>query len=169
MPRELNDLIDEHATDLARAANYAVRLPSNEGEHQTDQLAFTTAFAYLTETATQFQPPHTSALEEVKRVLPLLELFYSTRVPVRGHVTDSVTEAPIPARILRTAWEGQFVAGETRHAEKVFGGFSLWLPAGEWQLEFVAPGYQNLRTTVRVVQDETIDLEMRMHSEQVEK
>jgi hypothetical protein len=162
MPRELDDLIDKHATALAAAANYVVRLPSNEGEHQTDQIAFTTAFAYLAETATEFQPPHASALQEVARVMPLVSLFYSTRVPISGHVLDSVTGQPIEARIYRTTLEPKFSAGETRHSDARHGRFALWLPNGAWPLEFTADGYTRAQTTARIVDGETVDLEIRM-------
>ena len=61
-------MIDDYAAELGNAANYVVRAPSNEGEHQTDQIKATTAFAFLIETQTTIQPAYNVALQEVARV-----------------------------------------------------------------------------------------------------
>ena len=62
----------------------------------------------------------------------------------------------------RVDLEPEFVAGETRHTDARFGRFALWLPVGEWRLRFAAEGYEDATSVVRVVEGQTLDLEIRL-------
>ena len=133
--------LEAEAAALATACSYggAEREPSAEGEHYEWQLARRGAFAFLIETATAFQPTYASALLEADLVWPGIRGVLAAPVPVRGHVVDARTGAPVAARI--TLPELVFANGEGSASGGAFGSFGLFLPAGTHALRFSALGY----------------------------
>ena len=141
MPGLQEGWVDAEGLALAAlAAGYGTREPSAEGEHQEWQLKVNTSYAYLVETQTSFQPAYSEALSEANLVWPLVLSFLSRAIPLQGHVTDSLSGAPVSADITVSgiAWQ----LGESRRSEPGFGRYHLFLPPGTWQVSFSAPGYQ---------------------------
>lgn len=147
-PAVLDGWIDAEAVRLSGFANYGVRNPSADGEHQQQQIAELTNCAFLVETATSFQPPHADALLEFARVWPLVREFLAREPAVRGHVTDAQTGLPVEASITITGitWTN----GERRRSEPLNGRYQLFLPDGTFELTFSAPGYTPAVQTVQV-------------------
>eukprot|EP00927_Polykrikos_kofoidii_P063822 TRINITY_DN58732_c0_g1_i1.p1 TRINITY_DN58732_c0_g1~~TRINITY_DN58732_c0_g1_i1.p1 ORF type:complete len:440 (+),score=44.54 TRINITY_DN58732_c0_g1_i1:34-1320(+) len=164
MSSPLKRLVVYHGLRLARAARYSIRPPSADGEHQIYQIGSTTAYAFLVETATSFQPPHSEALAEVQRVLPLARAFFAAPVTVTGHVRCSSTGQPLPARVYWTRVKGRCCTSEPRFATASFGRFSLWLPSGKWKIVIKLRGYASLVTSTLVVKRsrKPVQLEVKM-------
>merc|ERR1712232_1085943 len=60
----LNQLQIDWAIDLAETANYRIRYPSGDGQHQTTPFRDLTMYSFLIETETTFQPSFERAKAE---------------------------------------------------------------------------------------------------------
>ncbi|MCK6446044.1 MAG: carboxypeptidase regulatory-like domain-containing protein [Planctomycetes bacterium] len=135
-------MLQLEAIQISLATGYggAERAPSAHGEQWHDPLAFHGAIGFLTEVGSQFQPTYASALaNEVPDAWGGTLYFANRPITLSGHVTDSVTGAPIVAAI--TYPTATFTNGETNASHAGFGRYHSWLPAGTTQVKFSAPGY----------------------------
>ncbi|NRA95730.1 MAG: carboxypeptidase regulatory-like domain-containing protein [Planctomycetes bacterium] len=146
MPSLIDTWIDNEAAALANPISFNTRDPSADGEHYQWQIKASTAYAFLAETHTSFQPTHPSALTEAAAVWPMNLAFLQRPLPLVGHVTDASTGAPVAAgvSIVGLTWSN----GETRRSEPQYGRYHLNLPAGTHQVQFDAPGYAPQTVTV---------------------
>lgn len=139
---------DSEGVALANIISWGTRDPSAEGEHQQWQIKETSAYSYLIETGTTFQPAHASAMTEAALTWPLVKAFLERDVPLRGNVTDASNGSPVVASLTIAGVVSQ--QGETRYSEAQFGRYHLFLPAGSHQVSFSAPGYAASTHTVAV-------------------
>jgi hypothetical protein len=137
----LGAFLQAEAVALSEASGYggAVRLPSAEGEQYEWQLAASGAFAFLTETATTFQPLHSTALAEAALTWPGTRHWLLRPITLSGHVTDACTGLPLQASLEVAGLD--FGTGETLGSGGPLGRYHLFLPDGNWTLAFSAPGY----------------------------
>jgi murein tripeptide amidase MpaA len=137
------------ATTLSIVSGYGglTREPSAEGEHPQWQFANLGSYAFLIETQTEFQPPYAGALAEAALVWPGILTTLEKPIPVRGHVTDATTGAPLAARVEIT--NVTFPNGETNSSGGAFGTYHLFVPPGTYTVRFSRDGYAPaLRTVV---------------------
>jgi hypothetical protein len=146
MDTGLRTYIIERSRDLAMAAVYRLRDPSGNGQHQSWQIKEQTAYSFIVETHTTFQPTYASALDEIKRVMPMLEKFLKEPIPLHGNVLDAVTRKPLASNI--TIKNLQYFQNESRHSEGKYGRFQMFLPKGVHTFEFNKAGYQTETLTV---------------------
>ncbi len=158
LPAAQNSLIDSHGVALSQLSGYDTREPSAEGEHQQWQIREQTSYAFLTETATSFQPTYQAALAEANLTWTAALQFLSEPIPLTGRVTNAVTGAPLVAQI-DIAGAG-WAMGETRHSESRFGRYSLFVPTGLTTLTVSAPGYLPSTQAVSVSPNSTALLDV---------
>jgi len=144
MDSKIRNYIVQKARDLAVAySNSGMRNPAGNGQHQSWNMKVNTFYSFLVETHTTFQPSIESARLEITRVWPLILKFLNESVPLSGTVTDAATGQPIPtARIIMKDFD--FYANETRSVHPRSGKYHLFLPNGDWNFVFEAPGYESL-------------------------
>jgi hypothetical protein len=137
----LQTWIGQEAAAISSASGYsgATRSPSANGEHPDDQLAYRGAYAFLTEIGTAFQPTYTSAQNEAAQLWNGNLHILNRAIPVSGHVTRAGTSLPVQATITVTGLT--FSNGETNGSGGPFGRYHAFLPAGNYVLNFSAPGY----------------------------
>lgn len=141
MYRPLADFIEEEAIALSKQADYAIRVPSADGEHPQWNTQDVGSYAFLVETATQFQPPYNEAIEEAERVWPLVTAFLDRLYPVSGHMSDSSSGSPVQASFSVTDTTTGVDVGIQRHSNE-FGFYTLFLPDGSYSISITALGYQ---------------------------
>ncbi|MEM7248265.1 MAG: M14 family zinc carboxypeptidase, partial [Acidobacteriota bacterium] len=131
--------IQDEGTELSTQSGYmgAERSPSADGEHYEWQLARMEAFAFLTETATTFQPTHSTALDEFDLVWPGTLALLDRPVPLWGHVRDACTGEPLVASI--DFPEVTFTHGEAHESFLPFGRYHAFPPPGSHVVRFSAP------------------------------
>lgn len=152
MPEIMRKYIVSRGIELMKYADYQHRVPSDDGEHQEHQIKHHTSYSFLVETGTQFQPPYSECLSEVKRVLPLIYHFLNVSIPLKGHVKNE-QGAPVEAQI--KVKEIEWLAGETRKSNSRFGSYHLFLPAGQtFTITFSAEGYVSQEVSVTLSNDE---------------
>lgn len=139
--------INETGSQLAKLIGFSIRTPSDDGEHQEYQIKKHTNFAFLVEVGDSFQPPYSEALEEVKRVMPLVRSFLDTPIPLRGHVMDRHSGRPIGNATIDVSGI-RWLSGESRRTNPTFGSYYSFLPPGQYEFTFSAPGYQSTSVTV---------------------
>ncbi|MCE9594620.1 MAG: hypothetical protein K8S98_10530 [Planctomycetes bacterium] len=134
--------LQAEAIQISLASSYggAERAPSAHGEQWMDPLANHGTSAYLTEVGAQFQPTFASAqANEVPDAWGGTQYVLARPITLSGHVTDSVSGAPLAAKV---SYPGTaFVNGEKNGAEAAFGRYQSFLPAATTQVLFSAPGY----------------------------
>jgi len=132
--------LEAEAAALSAASGYLgdERRPSAEGEHYEWQLA-RGAYAFLTETATTFQPTFAQAQAEAALVWPGTLYWLERPTSLSGHVTDAFSGAPLEAAIALPA--ETFVNGEAFSTGGPFGRYDLVLPPGTHELAVSAPGH----------------------------
>jgi hypothetical protein len=136
------DWMRQEATAISQASSYggAVRLPSAEGEEEEWQFAQMGAYAFLTETHTEFQPSFASALNEAARVFPGILSVLERRVPLSGHVRDALTGAPLAAAV--ELQNVSFPNGESNRSGGPHGRYQFFGPPGTYDFRFSAAGHQ---------------------------
>jgi len=152
--------LESEAEALSIASSYggATRPPSAEGEHYQWQLGTYANYAFLTEIAETQTPSHASAVNEAERIWPGTLWLLEREIPVRGHVTDAQTGAPLEVQIRYL--ETPFAAGEQNRSEPRFGRFHAFLPPGDHTLRFEHPAYETLDVTVTAPFAEELDVRM---------
>lgn len=148
MPSLIESYIDAEAVALANTIGYGARNPSADGEHYEWEIKENTAYAFLTEIDTQFQPNYPAGLAEAQGIWPQTLAFLQRPIPLTGIVTDAQTGLPIEANIERTglAW----TQGETRTSRASTGRYHMFLPPGQHAILFSKPGYASAMHTVTV-------------------
>ncbi|MGD8395068.1 MAG: M14 family zinc carboxypeptidase [Candidatus Eiseniibacteriota bacterium] len=144
--------LESEATAISVAAGYGGdhRGPSADGEHYQWQFATQGSYAFLMETATQFQPSFASAQSEAQLVWPSTLYMLDLPIPLWGHVTDAVSGLPVEATI---AYAGiAFQHDETNPSGGPDGRYHAFLPDGTYDVVFAADGYQT-QTVENVVID----------------
>eukprot|EP00479_Gromia_sphaerica_P004986 TRINITY_DN1592_c0_g1_i1.p1 TRINITY_DN1592_c0_g1~~TRINITY_DN1592_c0_g1_i1.p1 ORF type:complete len:184 (+),score=30.80 TRINITY_DN1592_c0_g1_i1:344-895(+) len=145
---EIEIFNDIEGRRLAPFADYDVRKPGNDGEHEQWTMKYISTYAFLVETATQFQPPFAAALKEIERLFPLLREVLEVPISVTGHVRDA-SGNPLVSDLEVPGIYG-LNAGFDRRTDARFGLFHLWLPDGEYEVIFAAPGFISATETVTV-------------------
>lgn len=134
--------------------------PSADGEHYQWQLGKTGSHAFLIETHTQFGPSYSSAVEEAQRVWPGILWNLQQKIPLSGHITDSITGEPIEANI---SFDGiYFNNAETNLSDKYFGFYHLFCPTGTFQIRFSADGYASVVKEVNIISDSAQVLDIKL-------
>ena len=154
MPTPVDDISLAEAALLAAASSYVVAPSCCLGGDIHQHMAENTAYTFLPETHTSFQPSYVSALTEIQtNLLPLCMTVLARPVPLTGLVTDATSGAPIAASIDvdGVVWQN----GERRRAHLPNGRYNQWLPEGAWSVTVDAPGYAPLTRTVNVAANAT--------------
>ena len=102
-------------------------------------MGHTGTHAFLWETHTSFQPTYANAQAEAVRVFPSLLALLERPISVSGRVTDAVTGQPVAATLRLVGVT--FPNGEVNASGARLGRYHAILPAGNYTLEFSAPGY----------------------------
>jgi hypothetical protein len=159
---QLTDSLDrfqiDEARDLAATANYRLRYPSGDGQHQTTPFQEQTMYSFLIETETTFQPSYERAKAESARNQPLIRAFLERKQSVSGHVT--LDGAAVAATITVDGLSVDNVP-LTRTADATFGRFHLFLPDGAYTLR-VNGGEITTSRQVVVTAGETVSLEVEL-------
>jgi hypothetical protein len=135
-----NSWLRDEAAVLASAASYVVNTSCCTGGNFGWHLARFGSHSFLWETASEFQPTHAAALAEADRVIPSILALLRREMTFSGRVTNALGGAPIAATIRMLGVN--FVNGESHGSDATFGRYHLFMPAGAYQLEFSAPGFQ---------------------------
>ena len=148
---------------LSQASGYgnSNRPPSADGEHYEWHVA-KGVYSHLQETGTQFQPSFASAQSEAAACYGAVLAMLSTPVHFSGHVTDACSGAPVEATLV---FQGlSFPYGQTSNSGGAFGRFDVHPPAGNYTVEFSAPGYAAQTLPVTVVNGATTNLDVALVS-----
>ncbi len=136
-------LYHEIRDGYAGQMSYGTRLASASGESFEDAYNEHGAIAFLTETATWFQPAFSEVPVILERIRPgwtyLMERGLSSSLT--GRVTSALTGAPLPGATV-SVQEVAFVEGERRNPEPLFGGFTRLLQPGTYTVDVSCDGYQ---------------------------
>ncbi|HMS17306.1 MAG TPA: M14 family zinc carboxypeptidase [Planctomycetota bacterium] len=148
MPALIQNYTDQQAVLLANTIGYGTREPSADGEHYEWEIKENTAYSFLTEIDTEFQPPYTSGLAEVLGIWPQTLAFLQKPIPLTGIVTDANSGLPIEAQleVVGLNW----TQGETRNSRAGTGRYTLFLPDGQHSVMFSKPGYISSVRTVTI-------------------
>jgi hypothetical protein len=138
------------AIALSNASGYggSQRAPSAEGEEYEQALADTATLGFLIETHTSFQPSYASAQAEANLVWPGIQWLLARPISLSGHVSDACTGAALVASI--TVNGINYSNGETNASFGDFGRYHAFLPAGNYTVNFSAPGYATANLPITV-------------------
>lgn len=110
----------------------------------------TGAFPYTIEMADEFIPPYaavpTIVQHQVNAALAMMQR--KDKKILRGHVTDSQTGDPLEARIYIEGFDNHALYRAPVRSDSLFGAYYYLLPAGEYSVSYICPGYE---TEVRIV------------------
>jgi len=157
LPAAIDQVSLDEAAALAAAATYQVAPSCCLGGHIHQQMAEHTAYTFLVETHTEFQPTHAAAMTEIQsRILPMCLSALGRAVPLTGVVTDAGTGAPltVDVSVAGVGWQTH----EARRTDARFGRYRLWLPDGTWDVTFSRPGYVPLTQSVTLAAGTTATL-----------
>ncbi len=162
MPDTIEDWYMVQAAELSIRMGYGgrIRKPSAEGEHYQWQLNELGAFCFLVETADAFHPPHSAALDEAQRIWPGVAWFLDGKIPLKGHVTETVTGRPIEADIEIAGLV--YPAGDRHRSGGPWGRFHHFVPPGRHTVTFSAPGYAARTVQVTVAEGESTVIETQL-------
>eukprot|EP00736_Rhodelphis_marinus_P007585 Rmarinus@m.26331 len=146
----IGDYSIQEGQKLADHMNYAVRVPSADGEHQQWGIVRTSAYSFLVETQTEFQPAFDVAVAEAERVWPGVLEFLKKPASVSGHVLDMQTKSVLDSHVSITVAELEGDEEISWSADERFGGYNIFLPEGMYELSFEAAGYGKSTHTVQV-------------------
>ncbi|MCH8271264.1 MAG: hypothetical protein IH985_08670 [Planctomycetes bacterium] len=141
--------MSDEAVQLSIASGYggSTRRSCCLGGDFAYHISATGSYSYLWETATQFQPPFASALEEAALVWPGMLALFQRAAPLSGHVTDA-GGSPIEASVTFT--QVGFTRGERHGSDATFGRYHAFPPAGVYNVEFSAAGFTPQVHTVSI-------------------
>jgi hypothetical protein len=153
-------LWDEAGALAATAAGYSAASSCCTGGDIHYHMATKGSHAFLWETQLEFQPQHQAALDEAALVFPGMLHFLERPISISGHVTDTATGLPLQADVRLPGVN--FENGETNESGGPFGRYHWTLPAGQYQVEFSAPGYATQTYTVDVTASsaEVLDVQL---------
>lgn len=156
----LFNFIERYVDDLATQMTYSKRDPSASGEAPEDHWAAGGALSFLIEVGTAFQPAYSATVTEEARVWPgVRRALTGWRPARRGHVRSTLGNAPLAATI--TYSPNVFNHGELTKSRARDGRYGLWLPIGNWNVTFAAPGHVSRTVPVTVTTyDSPVDLDV---------
>lgn len=112
----------------------------------------TGAFSYTIEMADEFIPPYAavpSIVEhQVNAALALMQR--KDKKILRGHVTDAVTGDPLVARIYIEEFDNHALYRAPVRSDSLFGAYYYLLPAGQYTVSYICPGYETEERTVLI-------------------
>jgi len=134
----LDVFITNEAITLANqvGTRYATRTPSGDGQHQQWHIKEATAYAFLTETHTEFQPDYDEVEQEAEYLWPMNLYFLERPIPYSGHVYSAANFAPLTASISVSNTNNVYWKSHPK-----YGSFYLFLPDGQYTIIFSASGY----------------------------
>jgi len=157
-----DSFLQTEAISLSIAAGYggSARYASAEGENYQWQLVTNGTYSNLMETHTSFQPSYSSAQAESAQVWPSTILMLERPISLSGHVIDSHSGQPLSATIDLSGIT--FPNGEDFKSERSFGRYHMFLPPGDYTVEFSAPGYvsQSHQMTITIDSAEILEIEL---------
>jgi len=155
-----DSFLESEAESLSLAAGYggSIRVPSAEGENFQWQLVTNGTYANLMETHTSFQPSYSSAQAEAAQIWPSTLWMLERPISVSGNVIDSFTGQPLIATINLDGIT--FPNGEEFKSEGSFGRYHLFLPPGDYTVEFSVEGYVTQSHQVTIALDSAEILEI---------
>jgi len=164
MPEPVEDWYMAKAAELSIRMGYGgrIRKPSAEGEHYQWQLNELGGFCFLVETADAFHPPHRAALDEAERIWPGVAWFLDSGIPLKGHVTETVTGRPIEADIEIAGLV--YPAGDRHRSGGAWGRFHHFVPPGRHEVTVSAPGYAARTVNVEICEGESTTMETQLGS-----
>eukprot|EP00735_Rhodelphis_limneticus_P008980 TRINITY_DN2439_c0_g1::TRINITY_DN2439_c0_g1_i1::g.8814::m.8814 TRINITY_DN2439_c0_g1::TRINITY_DN2439_c0_g1_i1::g.8814 ORF type:complete len:499 (+),score=141.87,sp/P29068/CBPT_THEVU/31.83/6e-35,Peptidase_M14/PF00246.19/1.6e-51,CarboxypepD_reg/PF13620.1/1.6e-07,DUF4480/PF13715.1/3.6e-06 TRINITY_DN2439_c0_g1_i1:88-1497(+) len=148
---DVPDMLKDFSTDegVALSKNiqgYAWRLPSADAEHQQWGILRSSAYSFLIETGTEFQPPFAQAQDEAEKVWPGVLAFFRRPVTVHGVISSGVSgDRLLGASVTLTGAHNVHWASDER-----FGHFHAFLPAGTHTFTVSAPGFQSVEIPVNI-------------------
>ena len=155
-----DSFLQSEAISLSTAAGYggSARYASAEGENYQWQLVTNGTYSNLMETHTSFQPSYSSAQAEAAQVWPATIWMLERPISLSGHVIDSHSGQPLVATINLSGIT--FPNGEEFKSERSFGRYHMFLPPGDYTVEFSAPGYvsQSHQITVTLESAEILEI-----------
>lgn len=164
MPTAMENYFVAEATEFSTEMNYSgyIRKASAEGEHYQWQLNELGAFAFLAETALDFQPDYNDALAEGPLTWPGVRWFLDHEIPIKGHVTATTSGDPLAANIEIAGIN--YTAGDKRRSGGPEGRFHYFLPPGNYDVTFSASGYNPRTINVDVTADRSTVIETQLGS-----
>jgi hypothetical protein len=149
-----------YCDDLRAPMAFATRDPSGSGEAPEDHYSTGGTLSFLVEVGTAFQPAYAATVAEEVRVWPGLRQALTAWKPAcRGHVRSSLGGVPVAATI--TFSPSVLNLGEVTRSRASDGRYGLWLPIGNWNVTFAAPGHASRTVPVTVTTyDSPLDLEV---------
>ena len=155
-----DSFLQSEAIGLSTAAGYggSVRYASAEGENYQWQLVTNGTYSNLMETHTSFQPSYSSAQAESAQVWPSTIWMLERPISLSGHVIDSHSGQPLVATISLSGIT--FPNGEDFKSERSFGRYHMFLPPGDYTVEFSAAGYVSQSHQITVTSDSAEILEI---------
>ena len=155
-----DSFLQSEAISLSTSAGYggSARYASAEGEHYQWQLVMNGTYANLMETHTSFQPSYPSAQAEAAQVWPATIWMLERPISLSGNVIDSYSGQPLVATINLSGIT--FPNGEEFKSERSFGRYHMFLPPGDYTVEFSVPGYvsQSHQITVTLESAEILEI-----------
>jgi len=132
-------LRDEAAALAATMSGYSAALSCCTAGDIHWHMGQTGTHAFLWETHTSFQPSYANAQAEALRVFPSLLALLERPLSISGRVTDAQTGQPLAADLRLVGVT--FPNGEVNGSGARLGRYHVFLPPGNYTLEFSAPGY----------------------------
>ena len=156
IPASLDAYIKAEGAKLGDFADYGTRAPSSDGEHQEWTIANVSPYAFLVETATEFQPSFALAQAEADRVWPLAVSWLTRPIPLSGHVYGAGRAVGATITI------AQIGAGFTYRSEPTYGRYHIFLPDGAFTLVVSAPGFatRNVPVTINNAVPAILDIDL---------
>jgi len=164
MPTVMENYYLAEATELSTEMNYYgyTRKASAESEHYQWQLNDLGGFAFLAETALDFQPDYNDALAEGPLTWPGIKWFLEHEIPIKGHVTETTSGDPVAADIEIAGIN--YTAGDKHRSGGPEGRFHYFLPPGNYDVTFSATGYTPRTVNVDVTADRSTLIETQLGS-----
>ncbi len=156
--------LQSEALNLAMSTSYFgtdnIRRPSSNGEHYQWQLGKNGSQAFLIETHTEFSPSYESAQEEAVQVWQGIKWFLERKIPLSGHITDSITGEPLEASI---GFKGiYFQNDEANFSDKRYGYYHQFCPPGTFTMRFSAEGYTNVEKEMTIFEDSALKYDLKL-------
>ncbi len=158
----LTSWLEDEAVALSEAAGYdgKHRPPSAQGEQYQYQLGVRGAHSFLIETHEEFQPEYDSALAEAVTVWPSIVWMLQREIPLSGVVTDAASGDPLQVDIQVNHVHHEI--GNPYQNGQMRGNYRAFLPEGQFEIRFSAPGWKSQTHVVDVVGGQPIALNIAM-------
>jgi len=163
-PTPDEDVLLTTATRMAQLIGYGVSTSSGSNQSEDWLYARAGQFDFLIETARSEFVPRAESIPVICAQNFHADTFLFNRMfyaGIRGHVKDAATDSPLVAQVQVIGRVDTALA--PRVSEPVFGRFHRVLNPGQYDLRFIAAGYDSLLVTgVPVVAESLTRLEIRL-------